>query len=120
MGSEQFGSKRIAAAIITAAVIVVAVPIVRDAVAEYRVRQAVEVFTKQLEVEARESQRHAAVAAYRAKPVMPATSSAFPLRSGEECTGGYVVRPVASPAKGWEQVLEHGRPARCSGRYRVR
>lgn len=120
MASEQSGSKRIAAAIITAGVIVAVVPIVRDAVDEYRARQVVETFTKQLEAEAQESQRRAAVAAYRAKPVMPATSSAVPLRSGEACTGGYVVRPLAPPAKGWEQVLEHGRPARCSGRYRVR
>lgn len=120
MASEQSGSKRTAAAIITGGILVAVVPIVRDAVNEYRARQAIETLTKQLDAEAQESQRQAAIAAYRAKPVMPATSSTVPLRPGEACTGGYVVRPLTPPAKGWEQVLEHGRPARCSGRYWVR
>jgi len=42
------------------------------------------------------------------------------LQADQECAGGYVVRRVTMPSQGYVQVLEYGKPARCSGRYRVR
>lgn len=120
MASGDHGARHIARAILMAAAMIVFVPIAWQVVQELRARREAEQLSAALKVSLDEAQRQAAIATYRSSNTMSAAYPARParLRENEQCAGGFVVRRIEQPSPGYVQVLEGGRPARCSGRFR--
>lgn len=112
----EYNARILGRSIIAAACIVAFVPIAYYTIQEWRATRALDTFTSELAAGVREADRKAAIAAYQAKP---AAAKPVMLETDEVCMQGTVVRVLRTPTKGYEQVLERGRPVRCNGRRRL-
>jgi hypothetical protein len=112
----EYNARILGRSIVTAACILVFVPIAYFTIQEWRARRALETFAGEIAASVREADRKAAIAAYQAKPAAP---KPVRLETDEVCMQGTVVRVLRTPTKGYEQVLERGRPVRCAGRQRL-